>query len=113
MFSVVFYRTGAGSEPALDWFRQLEPEERKIVGTDLRTLQIGFPIGMPLCRSLGDGIWELRSSLPSRIARVLFLFDGHTFVVLHGFIKKSQQTPKAELGTARARKRAYARADRR
>ena len=109
MFAVVFYRTEAGSEPALEWFRQLEPEERKIVGEDLRTLQIGFPMGMPLCRSLGDGIWELRSTLPNRIARVLFLIDGQTFVVLHGFIKKSQQTPKAELETARGRKRTYGR----
>ena len=109
MFAVVFYRTEAGSEPALEWFRQLEPEERKIVGEDLRTLQIGFPMGMPLCRSLGDGIWELRSTRPNRIARVLFLIDGQTFVVLHGFIKKSQQTPKAELETARGRKRTYGR----
>jgi phage-related protein len=109
MFSVVFYRTEAGSEPALDWFRELDPEDRKTIGADLRTLQIGFPLGMPLCRSIGDGVWELRSSLPNRIARVLFLIDGQTFVVLHGFIKKSQQTPKPELDTARARKRAYGR----
>ena len=109
MFAVVFYRTEAGSEPALEWFRQLGLEERKIVGEDLRTLQIGFPMGMPLCRSLGDGIWELRSALPNRIARVLFLIDGQTFVVLHGFIKKSQQTPKAEFETARGRQRTYRR----
>lgn len=113
MYSVVFFRTQGGSEPALDWFRELDAEDRKILGADLRTLQIGFPIGMPLCRALGDGIWELRSTLPNRIARVLFLIDGQTFVVLHGFIKKSQQTPKAELNTARARKQAYGRTDRR
>ena len=113
MFSVVFYRTESGGEPALDWFRELSVDDRGIVGADLRTLQIGFPMGMPLCRPLGDGIWELRSRLPNRIARVLFLIDGDTFVVLHGFIKKSQRTPKPELETARARKRAYGRSDRR
>lgn len=107
MFSVVFYRTDAGNEPALDWFRELEREERRTVGADLRTLQVGFPLGMPLCRSLGDGLWELRSILPRRIARVIFLLDGETFVVVHGFIKKSQKTPPTELGTARRRKRNY------
>jgi phage-related protein len=62
---------------------------------------------MPLCRPLGDGLWEVRSGLPTRIARVLFLIDGRTFVVVHGFIKKSQRTPKADLDLARARKRQY------
>jgi phage-related protein len=108
MFEVVFYRTDAGSEPALDWFKSLPPGDRQIVGADLRTLQIGFPMGMPLCRSLGDGLWELRSTLPKRIARVVFFTDGGTFVVLHGFIKKSQKTPNEELDVARARKRVYA-----
>lgn len=107
MFAVVFYRTDAGNEPALDWFRELGQEERRTVGADLRTLQIGFPLGMPLCRSLGDGLWELRSVLPHRIARVMFFLDGETFIVVHGFIKKSQKTPPTELETARRRKRHY------
>lgn len=107
MYDVIFYRTEAGNEPALDWFRDLSAEERRIVGYDLRTLQIGFPMGMPLCKSLGDGLWELRSSLPGKIARVIFFTDGEKFIVVHGFIKKSQKTPKEELNAAKARKKLY------
>jgi phage-related protein len=107
MFEVIFYRTDAGNEPALDWFRALEPEERRIVGFDLRVLQLGFPMGMPLCKSLGDGLWELRSTLPKKIVRVIFFIDGQRFIVVHGFTKKSQKTPKGELDTAKARKKLY------
>lgn len=107
MYEVIFYRTTAGNEPALDWFRTLDAEERRIVGFDLRTLQIGFPMGMPLCRSLGDGLWELRSTLPHKVARVIFFLDGQTFIVVHGFIKKSEKTPAEELETAKARKKLY------
>jgi len=107
MYEVIFYRTEAGNEPALDWFRALDPEERRIIGYDLRVLQIGFPMGMPLCKSLGDGLWELRSTLPRRIARVIFFLDGQKFIVVHGFIKKSQKTPQEELATAKARKSLY------
>ena len=112
MHSVIFYRTGAGNEPALDWFRSLESEERRIIGFDLRTLQIGFPMGMPLCKSLGDGLWELRSTVPGKIARVLFFIDGEVFIVVHGFIKKTQKTPKHEIETARTRMKAYGKTSR-
>ena len=107
MYEVIFYRIATGNEPALDWFRALEPEERRIVGYDLRVLQIGFPIGMPLCKPLGDGLWELRSTLPQKIARVIFFLDGQKFIVVHGFIKKSQKTPKEDLATAKMRKSQY------
>ena len=47
---------------------------------------------MPLCRNLGEGLWEVRSSLPSRrIARVLFCLVKGEMVLLHGFIKKTQK----------------------
>lgn len=107
MYLVIFYKTDAGNEPALDWFRALDQEERRIVGFDLLTLQIGFPMGMPLCKSLGEGLWELRSTLPNRIARVLFFIEGENFIVVHGFIKKTQKTPKQEIEIAKARKRQY------
>jgi phage-related protein len=101
---VLFYRTAAGAEPARDWLRSLDEEDRKAIGNDLRTLQIGWPVGMPLARSLGDGLWELRSKLSNRIARLVFFFDGDRIIILSGFIKKSQSTPKQELDTARSRK---------
>jgi phage-related protein len=107
MYSAVFYKTEAGNEPALYWFRALEPEERRIVGYELRLLQIGFPEGLPRCRSLGDGLFELQCTLPNKIARVIFFLDGHSVIIVPGFIKKSQKTPKEELETAKARKKHY------
>ena len=94
----------AGREPARDWFRALDAGDRAVIGDDLRRLQFGWKIGMPLVRSMGDGIWELRTSLPSkREARVLFTVDSQRIAVLHGFIKKSQKTPPGELALARKR----------
>lgn len=101
---VVFYRTSGGAEPVLDWLRGLPVEDRRAIGTDLATVQFGWPIGMPLCRSLGNGLWEVRSSLPSRrIARLLFFVEGERIGVVHGFIKKTQKTPAGELELAKRR----------
>lgn len=101
---VVFYRTSGGTEPVLDWLRSLPAEDRRAIGTDLATVQFGWPIGMPLCRSLGNGLWEVRTSLPSRrIARLLFFVAGERIGVVHGFIKKTQKTPADDLDLARRR----------
>ena len=103
---VRFYQTPAGIEPVLEWLRALPREDRHAIGTDLMRAQVGWPIGMPLVRSLGDGLWEVRSTLPSRrIARLLLCFHDGVMVVLHGFIKKSQKTPADDLELARKRKR--------
>lgn len=100
----VFYRTAGGKEPVLEWLRGLPPEDRRAIGTDLATVQFGWPIGMPLCRPLSDGLWEVRSTLPSRrIARVLFFVTEGRIGVVHGFIKKTQKTPPDELELARKR----------
>ena len=59
---------------------------------------------MPLCRPWGEGLWEVRTSLPSeRIARVFVAPDRGALVALHAFIKKTQRTPPAELEVARKR----------
>jgi len=101
---VFFYRTAGGAEPVLDWLRALPAEDRRVIGTDLATVQFGWPIGMPVCRPLGGGLWEVRSSLPSRtIARVLFFIDQGRIGVVHGFIKKTQTTPAGDLEIARRR----------
>ncbi len=105
---VVFYRTPAGAEVVLEWLRGLEEEDRRIIGQDLMRVQFRWPLGMPLCRPLGDGLWELRCSLPSnRIARLFFSFAEGRLVALHGFVKKSQKTPPAELAIARKRKNEF------
>jgi len=107
MYQVVFYETQAGNEVVLDFLRSLSIDDKKKIGEDLKTLQFRFPMGMPLCRSLGNGLMELRSSLPSkRESRMIFAFDQEyqSIVVLHAFIKKTQKTPKTDLDLARSRK---------
>jgi phage-related protein len=102
---VVFYRTRSGSEVVRDWLRALNEDDRHAIGQDLMRVQYRWPVGMPLCRPLGEGLWEVRSDLPSRtIARMLFCIEGGWIVVLHGFIKKTQKTPESDLVLARRRK---------
>ncbi|HET9184355.1 MAG TPA: type II toxin-antitoxin system RelE/ParE family toxin [Candidatus Angelobacter sp.] len=101
---VRFYRTAAGAEPAREWLRNLNREDRHNIGLDLMRVQYGWPIGMPLVRSLKGGLWEVRCTLPSqRIARVLLCFHRGALIVLHGFIKKTQKTASADLALARRR----------
>lgn len=103
----IFFRTAAGREPVRDWLKGLEPiEDRKQIGIDIQTVEFGWPIGMPVCRSLGEGLYEVRSDLSgNRIARVLFYVDSESrMVLLHGFIKKTQKTPPGDLALARRNK---------
>ena len=100
---VRFFMTDAGSEPVKEWLKSLPAIERKVIGEDIKTVQLGCPLGMPLVRNLGDGIWEVRTKLENRIVRVLFALDQSTMVLLHGFIKKQQTTPKPDLNLAKDR----------
>lgn len=103
----IFFRTEAGNEPVRDWLKSLIPiEDRKQIGIDIKTVEFGWPIGMPTCRPLGNGLYEVRSTLSSqRIARVLFYIDAKSrMVLLHSFIKKSQKTPKTDLELAQKNK---------
>jgi phage-related protein len=105
---VVFYRTRGGLEVVRDWLRDLDTADRHAIGQDLMRVQYRWPVGMPLCRSLGGGLWEVRSALPAnRIARVLFSVHRDRIVALHGFIKKSRKTPDQDLTLARRRKREF------
>lgn len=102
----IFYRTDAGGEPVRDWLKALSPDDRKRIGEDIKTVEFGWPIGMPVCKPLGEGVFEVRSSLSQNgIARVLFYTDKKNRVVLlHGFIKKTQKTPEADLALAKSNK---------
>jgi phage-related protein len=101
--SVRFYATAAGAEPVRAWLRTLPAEERKIIGEDIKTVQFGWPLGMPVVRKLAPKLWEVRSVLRNRIARVLFTVKGEQMVLLHGFIKKAQRTPAGDLRLALSR----------
>jgi phage-related protein len=100
---VRFYRTREGREPVREWLKALPAAERKAIGDDIRTVQFGWPLGMPRVRSMKSGLWEIRTRLPTRIARVLFMTYEGEAVLLHGFIKKSEQTPLDDLRLARRR----------
>ncbi len=105
---VVFYRTPGGSEVVRDWLKGLDRDDREAIGKDLMRVQFRWPVGMPLCRPLGSGLWEVRSDLPgNRIARVLFCLVGERIVALHGFVKKTQKTPDTDLALAARRKREF------
>jgi phage-related protein len=104
-----FYATGPGEEPVRAWLRSLDEDARRVVGKDIQKVEFGWPIGLPVCRPLGDGLWEVRSDLSDgRSARVLFGFFEGTMVLLHGFIKKTQKTPKPDRDLALKRLRSIA-----
>jgi phage-related protein len=102
----VFYRTDAGREPVREWLRDLDPQDRKTIGDDIRDCEFAWPVGLPLCRPITgrSGLWEIRSNLTGRrIARVLFCIKRGRLVLLHGFIKKTQKTPVREVEVAARR----------
>lgn len=100
-----FFRSDSGNEPVREWLKTLPAADRRIMGEDIKTVQFGWPLGMPLVRRLDGGIWEIRVKLENRIARILFSLEGSTMVILHGFIKKQQTTPKQDLDLAKERLR--------
>src|SRR5277367_4309505 len=103
---LVFFRNSTGSEPVREWLKTLDEAERRAIGTDLLRAQWRWPVGMPLCRPMGRGLWEVRTNLlGNRTARVLICFYQSYLVALHGFIKKTRATPADDLALARKRQK--------
>jgi phage-related protein len=101
---LVFWRSSAGREPVREWLNELPREDQRKIGRDIAKVQFGWPIGLPVCRPLGNGLWEVRSSLPSRReARVLFGFHDGMLIALTAFIKKARSTPADEKALAQQR----------
>lgn len=103
-----FYRASSGAEPVRRWLKGLPAEDRRIIGVDIATVEYGWPVGMPVCRPITSrrGLWEIRSTLTGRrIAHVLFCVQRGRMVLLHGFIKKTQETPDRDLDLAMKRKK--------
>ena len=100
---VIFFRLDSGREPVREWLRDMNQDSRRSIGADIKTLQYGWPAGMPLARKLADDLWELRSKIPDGIVRTFFTVHNEKIVLLHGFTKKSQKTPPKELTTAKRR----------
>ena len=101
---LVFWKSSAGHEPVREWLNELSRDDQRTIGRDIAKVQFGWPVGLPVCRALGKGLWEVRSSLPSkREARVLFGFHEGMLIALHAFIKKTQATPAGDLTLAQQR----------
>jgi len=100
---VCFYQEDSGNEPVRNWLHELSSKDRKIIGRDIRIVQLEWPVGEPLVKSLRSRLWEIRSKLDNRIARVIFIFHDRTIILLHGFIKKTQKTPSQEIELAKKR----------
>ncbi len=98
-----FYAETNGNEPVRKWLKSLEKKIRSIIGGDICTVQEGWPLGMPLVRSVGKGLWEVRSTIPNGIARVIFTMMDNEMVLLHGFIKKTEKMPVQDKATAERR----------
>ena len=94
VLKVVFYRSETGNEPVRDWLKNLHRDDKRQIGEDIKTAQLGWPLGMPLIRKIDKDLWEVRTRLATGIARVLFTVDGEHMILLHGFIKKSQKPLK-------------------
>jgi phage-related protein len=107
----IFFKTDAGNEPVRDWLRTMDKEDRRRIGEDIKTVEFGWPIGMPTCRAIGGGLHEVRTDLPdNRIARVFFYVDRlQRMVLLHGIVKKTRKTPEGDLELARANRRKHER----
>lgn len=102
--TVRFYRSANGREPVREWLLSLDRNARRSIGAEIKTVQLGWPMGMPLVRKLQRSLWEVRVRLTDVVARVVFTVVGSDMVLLHGFIKKTQQTPKDDLAVAVARR---------
>jgi phage-related protein len=101
-----FYETGTGRKPVKEWLLSLPKDDRRVIGKDIQKVEFGWPIGMPYCRPLGHGLWEVRSDLTaSTIARVIFCIVEGEMVLLNGFIKKTQKTSPKEIDLALKRRR--------
>ena len=103
IITVDFYKQANGKEPVREWLKSLKKAERRTIGEDIKLVQEGWPLGMPLVGNLGKGLWEVRSTLTNTIARVLFIMHQGQMVLLHGFIKKTQKTAPQDLELAQRR----------
>ena len=101
---LVFWRSANGREPVREWLNELSRGDKRTIGRDIAKVQYGWPVGLPLCRPLSGGLWEVRASLPSkREARIFFGFHDGLLVAVHAIIKKTQKTPTEDLALARQR----------
>jgi phage-related protein len=106
--SVSFFQSDNGKMPVRDWLLGLSAKDKKNIGEDIKTVELGWPVGMPVAKPLGDKLFEVRSVLINGDqARIIFTIYKSSMILLHGFIKKSKKTPKRDLELAKNRMRKF------
>lgn len=110
-YLVTFYKKPDGSKPVSEFIKSLEPKMQAKVIRALEILEANGPaLREPYTKPLGDGIFELRIQVATDISRVLYFFvSGHNIITTHGFIKKTQKTPPAEIRLAKTYRADYMR----
>lgn len=100
-----FFKNESGAEPVREWLKELPPEDRKAIGIAVKEVEFGWPIGMPVVRSISGypGLWEIRVDLKNGIARVFCVVGDGLLFILHGIIKKTRKSPKRDLEVAKRR----------
>jgi phage-related protein len=104
VLTVYFYKSSTGNEPVWDWLKQRSPEEKKVIGEDIKAVEYSWPVGYPQVVKLDKDLWEIRSNLLNGISRVFFTVWEKYMVLLHSIIKKTQKTPQQDLETAKKRR---------
>jgi phage-related protein len=102
--TVYFYKSPAGNEPVREWLKKRTPEEKKVIGEDIKSVELYWPVGYPQVTKLDKDLWEVRTNLPDGICRVFFTIWRRYMVLLHGIIKKTQKTPQQDLDLAKTRR---------
>jgi phage-related protein len=107
----VFFRSRGGNEPVRDWLKGLPKDQRRAIGEDIAYVQFKWPIGKPRVDHLRGPIWEVRTALINRIARTLFAVEGRHMLLLHAFIKKTQQKSNDDVELAEKRLKEWQRGE--
>lgn len=108
---IFFYSSASGNLSVRAWLKKFSKEDKKIIGEDIKTVQFGWPLGMPLVRNMKNGLWEIRSNLDRRIARIIFIIHSNRMILLHGFIKKTLKTQTSDINLALKRKNDFLKAN--
>lgn len=98
-----FYRTATGGQPIKDWLLSLPADDRRIVGIDIAKVEFGWPVGMPVCAPLGNGLWEVRSTIArGKVeARTYFAVEGGDMILLAAHSGKDRQDRTIDLALER------------
>ncbi len=108
MKNINFYKTKDGKSPVAEFLNSLTGKQAQKVTWVLELIEQLETVPTTYLKKLTntDGIWEVRAQVDGNIFRLLGFFEGNNLIILnHGFQKKSQKTPLAEIKTAQRRRK--------